>query len=203
MLVVLCSALFPSCGGASSGRRVEVNLNVDTADMRDGDLLFRMGWEGASRVVVGLGGGAYSHVGVALHTDSGWMAVHAVPNEQPEGVPDKVKCEPLSRFFAPDRACRGAVARVDCTDEEAGRVAWAAWEKYRQGVPFDHRYDLADTSALYCTELVWRMYQREGIDLAGDRRHQLILPGFTEWYIFPEDLIRSSHIKQIKTLASE
>lgn len=202
-LVVVLTMPLSACRNATGGHRQEVVLKVDSSALRSGDLLFRMGLEGASRVVTTVGGGVYSHVGIALQTDSGWMAVHAVPNEQPEGVPDKVKCEPLNVFYGADRACRGAVARVDCEDDVAERVALTALEKARREVAFDHRYNLEDTTELYCTELVWILYRREGLDLAGSRRHQLIVPGATEWYIFPEDLIKSDYVKQIKTLASE
>lgn len=170
-------------------------VRVDTTELRSGDLLFRMGLEGASRVVATVGGGDFSHVGLAFRKDGRWMVLHAVPNEAPPGEDDRMKCEPLDSFFAPDRACRGAWRRVRCTEETAARVAQAAYEKYRDRVLFDHDYDLKDTTRFYCTELVWFLYRKEGIDLAESRRHQLVVPGKTSEYLFPEDLWVSSRLE--------
>lgn len=185
------------CGGCNgTGTKTAAGpVRVDTTELRAGDLLFRMGLEGASRVVTTVGGGDYSHVGLALRKNGRWMVVHAVPNEAPPGEEDRVKCEPLDSFFAPDRACRGAWRRVRCSDETAARVAQAAYEKYRNRVRFDHDYNLEDTTCLYCTEMVWHLYRKEGIDLAGKRRHQLVVPGKTTDYLFPEDLWVSNRLE--------
>lgn len=169
-------------------------VRVDTTLMRSGDLLFRMGLEGASRVVTVVGGGDFSHVGLAFRLNGRWMVVHAVPNEAPPGEEDRVKCEPIDSFFAPERACRGALRRVLCPDEMAERVARQAYGLFLKRVGFDHDYDLDDTTRFYCTEMVWQLYRREGIDLAEDRRHQLVVPGKTSEYIFPEDLWKSRYL---------
>lgn len=190
MSILLCLGC-----GPSATRGTQEPVCIDTTALRDGDLLFRMGLEGASRVVTVVGGGDFSHVGLAYRTQGQWMVVHAVPNESPPGVEDRVKCEPIDSFYAPDRACRGAWRRVDCPDSVAERVARGAYEKFRQGVAFDHDYDLEDTTRLYCTELVWHLYRREGIDLAEERRHLLAIPGKTSVYLFPEDLWMSSRLE--------
>lgn len=169
-------------------------VRVDTTLMRSGDLLFRMGLEGASRVVTAVGGGDFSHVGLAFRLNGRWMVVHAVPNEAPPGEEDRVKCEPIDSFFAPERACRGALRRVRCADGTAERVARQAYGLFLKRVGFDHDYDLADTTRFYCTEMVWHLYRQEGIDLAEGRRHQLVIPGKTSEYIFPEDLWGSRYL---------
>lgn len=189
--------LFCGCGERMI-RNEAGTVFVDTTCLRDGDLLFRMGLEGASRVVTTVGGGNFSHVGLAWRKDGRWMVIHAVPNEVPPGEEDRVKCEPLDSFFSSERACRGAWRQVDCTDSVAARVAQAAYEKFRQRVCFDHDYDLRDTTRLYCTELVWLLYRREGIDLAEERRHQLVIPGKTSSFLFPEDLWVSGRLKPIQ-----
>lgn len=189
-IVLLC------CGcGRIGSPPVREPVKVDTTELRSGDLLFRMGLEGASRVVTTVGGGDFSHVGLALHQNGRWMVVHAVPNEVPPDEKDRVKCEPIDSFFAPERACKGAWRRVRCDDETAARVARTAYEKFINRVLFDHDYNLEDTTCFYCTELVWYLYRKEGVDLAGSRRHQLVIPGKTTEYLFPEDLWVSSMLE--------
>lgn len=171
--------------------RSEQQLAIDTTRLRHGDLLFRMGREGASRVVTALSGGDFSHVGLAVKSDSGWMVLHAVPNEAPYGEPDRIKYESLSDFFSVGRASRGAQRRVHCSDKVSGRVVRRAMEKYHEGVCFDHNYDLTDSTAFYCTEFIWFLFLKEGIDLAEERRHELAIPGSTNSFLFPEDIWNS------------
>lgn len=194
---ILTVLLLYGCGENVRQKEAE-RVVIDTTGLRDGDLLFRMGLEGASRVVATVGGGDFSHVGLTWRKEGCWMVIHAVPNEVPPGEEDRIKCEPLDSFFAPQRACRGAWRRVDCPDSVAAVVARMAYEKYRNGIAFDHDYDLWDTTQFYCTELVWFLYRKQGIDLAEERRHQLVIPGKTSSFLFPEDLWVSHRLKPIK-----
>ena len=42
----------------------------------------------------------YSHVGILKQIDNEWFVIHAVPDEPDfEGDTDRVKTDPLSRFF--------------------------------------------------------------------------------------------------------
>ena len=50
-----------------------------------------------------------------------------------EGDTDRVKTDPLSRFFAEDRAVRGAIARIMDDSIAASRAAHTAWEITRKG----------------------------------------------------------------------
>lgn len=193
---ILAVLLLYGCG-ETAVRKGNEPIAIDTASLRDGDLLFRMGLEGASRVVATVGGGDFSHVGLTWQKDGRWMVIHAVPNEVPLGEEDRIKCEPLDSFFAPQRACRGALRKVDCPDSIAAKVARMAYEKYREKIPFDHDYDLWDTTRFYCTELVWYLYRKQGIDLAEERRHQLVIPGKTSSFLFPEDLWVSHRLRPV------
>lgn len=199
--VVLGLQMFLILGGISCRHTAyehrPVDIPVDSLELRDGDLVFRMGLQQVSRIVTTLDGGDFSHVGILLQTDSGWSVVHAVPDEAIAGEPDRVKCEPLEVFFLPDRARRGAVLRVACSSEKASRAARLAYQKYLEKIVFDHDYDLNDTTKFYCTELVWFVYNRVGVELTEGRRHQLIFPGRPEWYIFPDDLWQSAVLRLV------
>ena len=47
-----------------------------------------------------------------------------------------------------------------------------ALHKAAEKVLFDNDYSLEDTTQLYCTELVWRAYQTQGIDVSGGVRQE-------------------------------
>lgn len=178
---VLC---FFACGNSRQS-----SLVVELDSVRTGDLMFRMGRGGESLVVKAMSGGDYSHVGIALQTDSGWMVVHAVPGEADEssGGKEVLKCEPILDYYQSQRAVDGCVARVKCPDDQARRAADYAVKKVRQGVLFDNSYNTWDSTAIYCTELVWRAYGSVGIDLLEGRP--------TDRFIFPSDVLDSQWVE--------
>lgn len=145
---------------------------------RDGDMVFRCGYGAESRAVTEHSGAGYSHIGM-LCFDSllgEWMVLHAVPGESRPGEPEYLKRESITTFFASDRARRGAWMRVDCSDSIAALAARYCERKVAERVVFDNDYLLADTTQLYCCELVWRAYLAQGVDITCGER--LGVPAF-------------------------
>lgn len=107
-LLALCLCVSCKDTKAKSKRIVPVGI------LADGDLAFRRGTGLLSHVVTSASkDGVYSHVGILKQIDNEWFVIHAVPDEPDfEGDTDRVKTDPLSRFFAEDRAVRGAIARI-------------------------------------------------------------------------------------------
>ncbi|MBR3648093.1 MAG: hypothetical protein IKN59_06880 [Paludibacteraceae bacterium] len=168
-MAVLLTAMLLLIGGCQRRERVVVE---DADSFRNGDMVLRCGWGAESRAVVHQSGACYSHIGLLLFDSLAgeWTVLHAVPGESPQGEPDYLKREPLSVFFAPDRARCGAWLRIDCTDSVASLAADYCRHKVEQQVLFDNDYLLADTAELYCCELVWLAYLRHGIDISDGNR---------------------------------
>ena len=187
-------ALLILCGCNKQQETVEL---TGEEPFREGDLVLRCGYGMESRAVTAASKSAYSHIGI-LHFDeqtSTWTVVHAVPGEAGEDGRETLKSEPLTDFFAPDRAIRGAWMRVDCTDTVAQAATAYALSKVEQEVLFDNDYQLTDTTTLYCTELVWQAYQHQGLDLSDGQRHSVpTLISKDGECIFPSDIKESSHI---------
>ena len=140
--------------------------------------------------------GVYSHVGILKQIDNEWFVIHAVPDEPDfEGDTDRVKTDPLSRFFAEDRAVCGAIARIMDDSIAASRAAHTAWKIARKGTLFDHDYNLADTSQMYCTELVEFTYQKADICLSEGRRTQINVPAMGGTYLMPDDIVANKRLK--------
>lgn len=184
----LLSVLLTACGQHS---RPVVPYEQAQSEWREGDIVLRRGSGLESRVVVTRSAAAYSHVGL-LHYDSlqgEWQVVHAVPAEDEI---EYLKTEPVSVFFLPERAERGAWLRVDCSDRVAREATQYALRKVEQHVLFDNDYLLDDTTQLYCTELVWRAYEAQGIDVTGGRRQSVPTLFSKEGEaIFPNDIENS------------
>ena len=161
-------------------------------EWREGDIVFRRGTGLESHVVTTRSASVYSHVGL-LHYDSlnhEWQVVHAVPAEDD---PEYLKTEPVSVFFSVERAERGAWLRVDCNDSVAQAAVRYALGKVEQHVLFDNDYRLDDTTQIYCTELVWRAYLTQGMDVSGGQR-QTVPTLFSKEgeAIFPNDIEKSA-----------
>lgn len=174
----------------------------DTSEWRTGDLVLRCGYGVESRVVVERSQSTYSHIGILYHdsTKGEWFVVHAVPGED---EPEYVKAESVELFYSPERARNGAWLRIDCSDSIARQAVQYALSKVTEHCVFDNDYLLADSSQLYCTELVWRAYCHQGIDITSGNRHDI--PSFfckERECIFPNDIEQSEttlFVKPLKT----
>lgn len=185
-LIVYIGMAMSACHSTVS--RVEVS---GQDEWREGDLVLRCGNGMESRVVTQRSHSIYSHIGL-LHYDSlcgEWQVVHAVPGED---EPEYMKAEPIDLFFCPERAKNGAWLRVRCNDSVAREAVRYALTKVDKHILFDNDYLLEDSTCLYCTELVWRAFMAQGIDLSNGRRHSLPTVFSKEGEaIFPSDIEQS------------
>lgn len=193
--VLLALCLWVSCKDtkAKSQRIMPVEI------LADGDLVFRRGTGLLSHVVTSASkDGVYSHIGILKKIADEWFVIHAVPDEPDfEGDSDRVKIDSLSRFFMSDRAVRGMIARITEDTLAASKAACTACEMARQGILFDHDYNLADTSRMYCSELVEFAYRKAGICLSEGRRTQIHVPAMGGTYLMPDDIARNKKLKII------
>lgn len=170
---------------------------IDESMLEEGDLLLRRGTSVSSRAVqYGDKQTGYSHIGIAVWRDSSWYVVHCVPGEEYEtGGEELIKCDPLNAFFREDRAVVGAVFRYDTCLESRQQIALNALSLSKQHIIFDRQYNDADSSRMYCTEMVNYVYQLEGIDLSEGRRHKV--PGFRYPLIYPSDILKNQKLSVI------
>lgn len=171
----------------------------ENCKLQAGDVVLRCGSGMLSHAVLlaDQKGGVYSHVGIVADSAGTLMIVHAVPDEPDfEGDPDRVKMESPSRFFHAMRANHGAVLRHHDA-EVARKAADVAVAAYRRHALFDHEYDDADSTRLYCTELVVFSFARAGAPLSGVEHHKLPLPGLDYECILPSDIQNCSDFELV------
>ena len=168
--------------------------NFPYSEIRSGDLAFRMGTGVYGRLLKTQYADSiyYSHIGLIVQVDSQWVVIHAVPKEI-DGIGDfeRVKMETLPKFFAADKAIHGELVHTGYIDN--GSMTEAAIRFVQDSVKFDSKFNLADSSSLYCTELIWLLYKREGIDLTEGRRslRNMLFLG-NEGCIVPSDILSFS-----------
>ncbi|MBO4282157.1 MAG: hypothetical protein J5873_03070 [Bacteroidales bacterium] len=170
---------------------------MDTTILQSGDLVFRMGRGLESRAVVSADRDAmFSHVGLLVREDGAWKVLHAVPGEEAEtGGVERIKKDPLSLYLAPDRAVAACVLRYDTAPEALEEVVRQAFRLYRKELPFDNKYDITDSSQMYCTEYVTYVFRFVGVELPEGRSHRF--PMVRNALVYPIDLSQNPHLKEI------
>ena len=179
------------------GGQAEEFVLPDTVQLHTGDLVFRRGESRESRAVTTFDRNSdYTHIGVVMNVDGRWMVLHAVPNERAtKQEKDSVKLEPVGTFFRSDRAVKGGVYRYPVTQEDTMQLLQKGLDIYSRHLLFDSQFDLEDTTAFYCTELVWFLYQQAlNVDLSEGRRHNL--PLFPE-LIFCSDIFQNEKLEEV------
>lgn len=174
-------------------------VDLPIQDFRPGDIVFRRGESVASRMVlINDPDGEYSHVGVIIQGDSSLMVVHALPGTVPtQDGEDLIRLETLHEFFAPENAIYGKVMRLPLDSTQQAELTRRALTKVATHTEFDHDYDVADTTKLYCTELLQLLYHHIGIDLSEGRSTAINIPGINADIIMPADIHRNEKLKTI------
>ena len=160
------------------------------SEMRTADLVFRTG-VGVYSTMLNMQKDTvhYSHIGLLVDLDSIWYVVHAVPKEL-DGPDDfeRVKLEKLEDFLSKKRCLHATL--VHSPLPRTDRVVTKALQYARDSVRFDNNFDLDDSTELYCTEMIWRLFLMEGIDLSEGRRSYRSFPTFMgKGCIAPEDIL--------------
>lgn len=133
--------------------------------LKHGDIIMRKGYGLVSRVIATKLQGDYelSHCGVVIEREGMKYVVHTVSASYSEI--DGVQVQTISDFIRQSKP--GSVVVNRFTDEAlAGETVTGVMGYLKRSMPFDNNFDITDTSALYCTELIWRsLLERTGVDL--------------------------------------
>ena len=173
------------------------NFNCDLV-LKNGDLVFRKGRSIASRVVLITDrASSYSHVGVIYMLNEIPYVIHTVPDESENDI-DYVKMEKLSVFFSSEKASGGSVFRLKEQYKNSAKLAALTAKSYFDNkYVFDDAFNLKSENKLYCTELVWKAYQKVGINLIQGKFDKLFLPFVKGFIILPSSLLNSFYLEEI------
>jgi hypothetical protein len=203
VLGLVCLLLLPAGASAPAHPTPRSPLSAADYPVESGDLVFRRGATLLSRTVYAADPqGRYSHVGIVwLDADGNPWAIHAAPAEG--GRPGGVHLQPLDAFLAGGAAEGFALYRLAAPAELRHAAAENALGYHRRHAPFDASFDLAEASAVYCTELVWRAYLEQGVDLArGGRDHVKVLFADLDC-ILPSRLSADSRLRRLHPKSPE
>lgn len=137
--------LVASCNHSSS-------CKIDCSQFREGDIILRKGRGLISELIVSSLKDTlpYSHCGILVSEKNEWKVIHCIARELSDG--DGVQICSLNKFLTDCDKQYYMVVRS--RSPKAGlQIAKAARYYVGQNIPFDYQFNLADSSAFYCSEL--------------------------------------------------
>lgn len=128
--------------------------------LQPGDIVFSSATRGQGEAIIAATGSIYTHCGIVFSQNGKLMVLEAV---QPVGV---VSLEKFIERSDP-KAFTARRPKIPLTPEalEKGRE----WGAAQIGKDYDPRFQWGDDK-IYCSELVWKIYQHAGIELCPPRR---------------------------------
>lgn len=138
--------------------------------LRSGDILLRRGHGFVSSVINELFHTGYnlSHCALLYNDKGQWKVIHSVSSELSEA--DGVQSETLEKFVRESVPGTLIVVRLSRPTLDPEQPLIFAKRYLERHIPFDHRFDLKDTTEIYCTELIYLTYLRAyGTDLFAKR----------------------------------
>ena len=119
-------------------------------DKHEGDIVFQsLPHNDLTDAIEGISESQWSHCGVLVRDGEKWMVAEAI---------GEVRLTPLNLWLLRSRHCRFAAYRVDAM-KDADMPRLRAALDAMIGKPYDYHY-APDDSEIYCSELVFRAYQR-------------------------------------------
>ncbi len=159
------------------------------AELRPGDLVFRMGTVTDSRVIAKVSGSSYSHVGMVIEIWPEILVAHATTSDH-DYDRDEASITTLKDFWSKALASAGAAGRVSgLGDEQVKKVISRLISD--KGRPFV----LAPRNEkhFYCSTMLYEAIHEAdpSFDLSWKN---LSCPGFSGEYLFPQSFIASPRV---------
>jgi len=167
LLVVLLSvAVCVAYLAMGSYNNSSIKYNTDyltpeeVAMLRDGDIIIRKGFGFVSNKITDILNEPYnvSHCGIVCNTTApgGPSVIHSVSSTLSDI--DGVQSCNIKKFVAESRENSIIVVRFKDTASHSTQLISTEAQRYLDAkLPFDNSFDLADSTEIYCTELVWKI----------------------------------------------
>ena len=129
--------------------------------IQDGDIVLRHGYGLVSDIIVETLKEKYaiSHCAVISVKDGNYKVIHTISQSISEcnGVQD----QPMVPFVYQSHYNSLIVVRFKGVPDAGKRISDRALDYLDQKIPFDHNFDLIDSTEFYCSELIWRIILKE------------------------------------------
>jgi hypothetical protein len=130
--------------------------------LQEGDIVFSSSERGQGEMIIAATGSPITHCGIVFEAEGKLMVLEAV---QPVGA------IPLETFIARCGPGKFSARRLKTGLTPAGLKSGRDWALKQVGKNYDHRFLWSD-DAIYCSELVWKIYKHAGVELCKPRRFE-------------------------------
>lgn len=124
------------------------------------DIVFSGSTVGQGEAIIAATGSEFTHCGIVFRQDGRLMVLEAV---QP------VRIVTLEKFMGSPRPTVFAVRRLKAPLAREALAKARAWAAAQVGKDYDVRFGWAD-DRLYCSELVWKVFEKAGVALCPPKR---------------------------------
>lgn len=175
LVVALALSFLAACENGQEASSTYRLSEADKAKLKQGDIILRYGKGLASDLIVRLLNEErkISHCGIlSRDPDSSFRVIHSVSSSISDA--DGMQETELSSFLAESVDSSIMVVRYEGRSDSLppSRIAKRAEHYLRRELPFDPEFDLKDSGAIYCSELIERSVQ--------DVFDRSLMSGFTE-----------------------
>ena len=129
-------------------------------DFREGDIVFSSSEAGQGEAIIAATASPFTHCGIVFVKDGRLMVLEAV---QP------VRASTLEDFIARGKPEAFAALRLKTALTPEAYQKARVWAEAQIGRDYDVRFGW-DDKKLYCSELVWKVYQHAGVELCPPRK---------------------------------
>ncbi|RZJ72598.1 MAG: hypothetical protein EOO45_10865 [Flavobacterium sp.] len=101
-----------------------------------------------------------THAGIIVNRDGALHVIHSLSSDV--SPIDGLQIQPIGEFLKHSEPGKIMVTRIkNSNSDTASNIAKLAQGYLEQHVPFDHNGDFDDGSKLFCTELIWRILEKD------------------------------------------
>ncbi|MCK0130776.1 hypothetical protein MWU59_04585 [Flavobacteriaceae bacterium F08102] len=138
-------------------------LSSDELDeLNEGDLILRRGYGLLSTLIMKMMNEDYpvTHLGVILKKQHTFYVVHSLSSSVSDV--DGIQMQRLDSFVNNSYPNTIMVSRLkNIHQDQIGKIKQRLAYYLKKKVPFDHYFNAQDTTAFYCSELVWKVFEKD------------------------------------------
>ena len=161
--------------------------------LHTGDVVLRMGIGADSYLLSELShrDKRFSHCGIVVIEDGKPWVYHSIGGE--DNPDERLRRDPASFFFSPLHNTAISIVRYDNSKEQAERLTGIVKEYYAARPKFDMKFDLATDDKLYCSEFVYKAFNKA----MKDTGYFTTTKGFRGRYVAIDDLYINPHAAMV------
>lgn len=177
----------------NENRKLWLKAMPAATTLHSGDLIFRHGRGFISNALMSLGQREkkYSHAGIVAVENGNVYVYHSIGGEQ--NISNKLRKDKLEDFCSPQDVHAFGIYRSDLSPGQIVSVMEKITDYYKDELEFDTRFDLLSDDKMYCTELVYKIFNA----VSGERNYISLSTVGDKVYVACDDLYLNPHFKLV------